>query len=75
MARKLVPVKRLDLGPVSGRLYDALAWLAHNDILGCNAEDVAKFLLTKEIENMARTGYFEKAKAFKEWLDREMADV
>ena len=67
--------KRLNLGQVSGNLYDVLAWLSRHDVFGCSAEDVALFLLTREVEHMMQTGYLEKVAAFSKWLDAEMAKL
>jgi len=70
---KRQPTKRLDLGPVSEKLYDALDWMARHTVLGCTAEDVARFLITREIDNRLRAGEFEKDAAWSRWLDGERA--
>jgi hypothetical protein len=58
------PTKRLDLGHVSGKLYDALDWMSRHTVLGCDAADVAKFLLTNEMEKRRLSGEFERDAAW-----------
>jgi hypothetical protein len=67
------PTRRLDLGQVSGRLYDALDWMSRHTVLGCNAEDVAKFLLTREMQRRQMDGEFERDAEWSRWLDGETA--
>jgi hypothetical protein len=73
MTKPLCPVIHLDLGEVSGFLYKTLEWLANHGMLGCNPEEVALFILTKDLDDRLRSGQFEKDDKFARWLDREMA--
>ena len=44
---------------ISPRLHEYLGWLSTNTLLGNSENDVARYLLTKELENMRQSDYSE----------------
>lgn len=58
-APKKPPTKTLRMR-VSGRLYDYLSHLSRSTLLGASENDVAAYILTRELEKMRQSNYQER---------------